>query len=99
MVFTEEDRVVVQFLRQNKGYSARHFGERIAVEKLENWRFSTRNLGRKLVTMNRLLGWPAAVGKEPSELMITSNVLETMASVYSFNVIITPKFLTHVKIT
>jgi len=89
MVFTEEDCVVVQCLRQNKGYSARHFGERIAVEKLENWRFSTRNLGRKLMTINRLLGWPAAVGLEPSALMRTPNVLETTASVYSFNVIIT----------
>ena len=89
MVFTEEDRVVVQFLRQNKGYSARNFGKRIAVEKLENWRFSRTNLGRKLMTMNRLLGWPATVGLEPSALMRTPNVLETTASVYSFNVIIT----------
>jgi len=36
MVFTEEDHVVIKFLRQNKGYSARHLVKEFP---LKNWQF------------------------------------------------------------
>jgi len=36
MVFAEEDRVLIKFLRQNKGYSARHLVKEFP---LENCRF------------------------------------------------------------
>ena len=34
MVFTEEDRVVIKFLHQNKGYSSRHLLKEFP---LKNW--------------------------------------------------------------
>jgi len=36
MVFTEEDRVVIKFLRQNKGYSTRRLVKEFP---LKNWLF------------------------------------------------------------
>jgi len=35
MLFTEEDRVVIKFLRQNKGYSARRFVQEFS---LKSWK-------------------------------------------------------------
>jgi len=43
MVFAEEDRVLIKFLRQNKGYSARHLVKEFP---LKNW---------KIVGFNKLL--------------------------------------------
>ena len=74
MVFTEEHRVVIKFMRQNKRYSARRFEEEFLVKKLV------------VKTTDFRWHWidcPAAVGEEPSELMRTSHALQT-ASVVVF---------------
>ena len=39
MVFTEEDHVVIKFLRQNKGYSARRMVKEFLLKKMEKWQF------------------------------------------------------------
>ena len=40
MVFTEEDHVVIKFLLQNKGYSARHLVKEFP---LKNWKSGSLN--------------------------------------------------------
>jgi len=53
MVFTEEDCVVIKFLRQNKGYSARRFVKEFP---LKNWKIGGLNeLLKKSMTLDRLL--------------------------------------------
>jgi len=84
MVFTE-DCIVIKFLLQNKGYSARRLIKEFPLKIWKNG--GLKKLLKKLMT-NRLLGCPATVGEEPRELMRTWKALQT-ASVYSFNFIIT----------
>ena len=68
MVFTEEDRVVIKFLRQNKGYSARRLVKEFSLKI-----GGLRKLRKKIdeTGLDRLLSCPTAVGEEPSELMRT----------------------------
>jgi len=85
MVFTEEDCVVIKFLRQNKGYSARRFVKEFP---LKNWKIGGLNeLLKKSIDTGSTLGCPAAVGEEPPEL--SDENVECVRDIRSSNFIIT----------
>jgi len=92
-VFTEEDRVVIKFQRQNRGYSARRLVKEFT---LKNWNTGSLNKLLKKIddTGSTAQLFPAAVGEELLNCMMrTSNGLEIQ-----FQFLYCAKFLTHAKI-
>jgi len=69
MLFTEEDRVVIKFLRQNKGYSARRLVKEFS---LKCWKIGGLDkLLKKIDDTGLTARLPSAVGQSDDEMMIT----------------------------